>query len=138
MNVKSESAVTTSRKLLKDFSWYLLSSFFPLLVGFVKTPVFTRHFSTEDFGTLGIVQATFSYLGMLLFSWISSILWRYYQKYKLESRLEVLFGNLLLFAGISLAFLAMGSGGWFALEKNSLIRELILVSFFPLVFSQLV
>lgn len=138
MNVKSESAVTTSRKLLKDFSWYLLSSFFPLLVGFVKTPVFTRHFSTEDFGTLGIVQATFSYLGMLLFSWISSILWRYYQKYKLESRLEVLFGNLLLFAGISLAFLAMGSAGWFVLEKNSLIRELILVSFFHLVFSQLV
>ena len=102
MSAASNSKLKSGQSLFRDFSWYLLSSFFPLLVGFVKTPVFTRHFSTEDFGNLGIVQVTFSYLGMLLFSWIASILWRYYQKYKLEKCPELLFGNLMIFFGISL------------------------------------
>lgn len=138
MSVESNSELKPGRNLFKDFSWYLLSSFFPLLVGFIKTPVFTRHFGTEDFGNLGIVQATFSYLGMLLFSWISSILWRYYQKYKLENRLDQLFGNLTIFFGISLILLALGSGAWYTHETRQLIRELVLVSFGHLILSQLV
>lgn len=138
MNVESNSELKPPKNLLKDFSWYLLSSFFPLLVGFVKTPIFTRHFGTEEFGNLGIVQVTFSYFGMLLFSWISSILWRYYQKYKLDNRRELLFGNLLIFFGVSLVLLSAGSGAWFALETRPLVRDLILVSFGHLIFSQLV
>jgi len=138
MSAESNSELKSGKGLFRDFSWYLLSSFFPLLVGFVKTPVFTRHFGTEDFGSLGIVQATFSYLGMLLFSWIASILWRYYQKYKLEKCPELLFGNLMIFFGVSLVLLALGSGTWYALEATPLIRTLILVSFGHLIFSQLV
>ena len=138
MSVESNSGLKPGKSLFKDFSWYLLSSFFPLLVGFIKTPIFTRHFGTEDFGNLGIVQATFSYLGMLLFSWISSILWRYYQKFKLDNRLEHLFGNLMIFFGISLVLLVVGSVTWYSLETKPLIRELILVSFGHLFFSQLV
>jgi len=138
MSAESNSELKSGQSLFRDFSWYLLSSFFPLLVGFVKTPVFTRHFGTEDFGNLGIVQVTFSYLGMLLFSWIASILWRYYQKYKLQKCPEVLFGNLMIFFGISLILLALVSGTWYALETKPLIRTLILVSFGHLIFSQLV
>ncbi len=138
MSVELNSGMKHGKGLLKDFSWYLLSSFFPLLVGFIKTPIFTRHFGTEEFGNLGIVQATYSYLGMLLFSWISSILWRYYQKFKLENRLDYLFGNLLIFFGISLVLLVIGSGVWYSLEIKPLIRELILVSVGHLFFSQLV
>ena len=138
MSVESNPELKPQRNLYKDFSWYLLSSFFPLLVGFIKTPVFTRHFGTEDFGNLGIVQATFSYLGMLLFSWISSILWRYYQKYKVENRLDQLVGKLMIFFAISLLLLALGSGAWYALETKELFRKLILVSFGHLILSQLV
>lgn len=138
MSVDSKSEWKPGKNLFRDFSWYLLSSFFPLLVGFLKTPIFTRHFGTEDFGNLGIVQATFSYLGMLLFSWIASILWRYYQKYKLDNRRDRLYGNLTIFFGISIVVLAFGSGAWYALETSPLIRDLILVSFGHLIFSQLV
>ena len=138
MNDDSNTGWNTGRNLLKDFSWYLLSSFLPLLVGFVKTPIFTRHFGTEDFGSLGIVQATFSYLGMLLFTWIASILWRYYQKYKIEGRLATLFGHLMIFAGASLVLLTIGSGAWYYLEAKALVRELIVLSFLHLIFSQLV
>jgi O-antigen/teichoic acid export membrane protein len=138
MSVELNSGQKPGKSLLKDFSWYLLSSFFPLLVGFIKTPIFTRHFGTEEFGNLGIVQVTFSYLGMLLFSWISSILWRYYQKFKLENRLEQLFGTLLIFFGISMVLLVVGSGLWYSFETKPLIRQLILVSFGHLFLSQLV
>lgn len=138
MSAESNFQLKAGKNLFRDFSWYLMSSFFPVLIGFVKTPVFTRHFGAEDFGKLGIVQATFSYLGMLLFSWISSILWRYYQKYKLENREGHLFGILMMFFCISLILLSIGSGIWYVLEHESLIRSLILVSFGHLILSQLV
>ena len=138
MSAESNKAPLIRENLLKDFSWYLLSSFVPLLVGFIKTPVFTRHFGTEDFGNLGIVQATFTYFGMILFSWISSILWRYYQKYKIEGRLDELFGMLLLLVGISIVLLAIFSGVWYANTGEGILLELIAVSFFHLIFTQLV
>lgn len=138
MSAEPKSELNPGTNLFKDFSWYLLSSVLPLLVGFIRTPIFTRHFGTEDFGNLGIVQVTFSYLGMLLFSWIASILWRYYQKYRLDNRLEHLFGNLLIFFLISLVILLFGSLAWYLLESKHLLKELIAVSFGHLVFSQLV
>ena len=138
MNAERKSELKPGTNFFKDFSWYLLSSVFPLLVGFIKTPIFTRHFSTEDFGNLGIVQVTFSYLGMLLFSWIASILWRFYQRFRLDKRLDHLFGNLLIFFLISLVFLLFGTLAWYFFESKSLLQELILVSFGHLVFSQLV
>ena len=55
----------------KDFFWYFIGSLVPLAVGFIKTPIFTRHFDKESFGELALVTITFSFLGMLLFSWIS-------------------------------------------------------------------
>ncbi len=124
--------------LIKDFAWYSASSFLPLAVGLFRTPVFTRHFGPGDFGSLGIVQVTFSYLGMFLFSWISSCLWRYYQRYRKESRSGQLNGGLMIFFGVSFLLLLLFSVTWYALSGSELTRELIVLSFFHLVFSQLV
>ena len=88
----------------KDFLWYAIGSVFPLLAGFVKTPIFTRHFSGEAFGQFGLVGITFSFLGMLLFSWISSCLWRYYGKYKTSGDLSLLYSNLIFLFTISFVF----------------------------------
>ena len=135
--IKSHAGIKRTG-LLRDFGWYFTSAFLPLLVGLLRTPIFTRHFSTEDFGSLGIVQATYSYLGMLLFSWISSCLWRFYQKYKMSARSEVLHGSLLLFFSISIVLLGLFSSAWYLLTDNDLTRELIVVSLLHLIFSQLV
>jgi len=121
----------------KDFLWYFLGSFAPLLLGFIKTPIFTRHFTKVDFGNLGIISITFTFLGMLLFSWIGSCIWRYYTKYKQEKALKTLYSNLIFLYAISFVALALISGIWYAAAKIELNQTLILYSFLLLIFNQL-
>jgi len=121
----------------KDFFWYFLATMLPMFLGFIKTPVFTRHFNTGDFGQLGIVSITFSFMGMVLFSWISSCLWRYYSRYKSSQSLDILYTNLLLLFAISLMLLGVVTIGWFVTASKDLVKELIFYSFFQLIFNQL-
>jgi len=121
----------------KDFFWYSLGSILPMFIGFIKTPVFTRHFDTEAFGQLGIVSISFSFLGMMLFSWISSCLWRYYSSYKTASGLTILYSNLLFLFTISLILLGFIATIWFMESDTALIKELIFYSFLQLIFNQL-
>lgn len=121
----------------KDFFWYALGSILPMLIGFIKTPVFTRHFDTEAFGQLGIVSISFSFLGMMLFSWISSCLWRYYSSYKTSEGLTTLYSNLLFLFTISVILLGFIVSLWFLESDSDLIKELIFYSFLQLIFNQL-
>ena len=125
-----------NKAFLKDFGWYFLGSLGPLLIGFIKTPVFTRHFDKEAYGYLGLVSITFSYLGIVLFSWIASCLWRYFSRYKQEGSLKSLYSNLSLIY-ISASFvLALVSITWYSFAENDLVKDLILFSFFQLLFNQ--
>jgi len=121
----------------KDFFWYLLASILPMFIGFIKTPVFTRHFDTEAFGQLGIVSISFSFLGMMLFSWISSCLWRYYSNYKTSAGLKILYSNLLFLFTLSLIVLSFVSIAWIMESDTELVKELIFYSFLQLIFNQL-
>lgn len=121
----------------KDFLWYFFGSVLPLFIGFVRTPIFTRHFDREAFGQLGLVTITFSFLGMLLFSWISSCLWRYYSSYKHAGRLTILYSNLgLLFL---LSFLFLGAMTFMFLwgSTDSTSRNIIMYAACQLIFNQL-
>jgi len=122
---------------IKDFSWYFLGSFVPLLIGFAKTPIFTRHFNKEDYGFLGLITITFTYLGMVLFSWIGSCIWRYYSKYKLENRLKELYSNLALLYFISMLMLLIITLIWYSFTEHYLVKQLIFYSFFQIIFNQL-
>ena len=86
--------IKKTNSFYKDFSWYFLGSFIPLFIGFIKTPVFTRHFGKDEYGSLGLVTITFTFFGMFLFSWIGSCLWRYYNKYESDNSLKTLYSNL--------------------------------------------
>ncbi|MCB0472570.1 MAG: oligosaccharide flippase family protein, partial [Flavobacteriaceae bacterium] len=125
------------KPFIKDLSWYFVASLVPLAIGFIKTPVFTRHFSGEDFGYLGIISTTFTYLGMFLFSWIASCIWRFYVKYKDQQALKTLFSNLMAIYALAVFFLTVISVSWYFSESHALIKQLILFSFFQLVFNQL-
>ncbi len=122
---------------LKDFSWYFLGSFIPLLISFIKTPIFTRHFNKEEYGYLGLVSITFTYLGMLLFSWIGSCIWRYYAKYKINNHLKVLYSNLLFIYGASFLLVLLLSISWYLSTNYFLVKQLILYSFLQLALNQL-
>lgn len=122
---------------MKDFLWYFVGSFVPLLIGFIKTPIFTRHFSREAFGSLGMISITFTFLGMFLFSWIGSCIWRYYGKYQKDNALGALYANLIFLYFISFLVLATISGLWFVLTSDELLQQLIFYSFLQLMFNQL-
>lgn len=127
----------TKSNFKKDFFWYFLATMLPMFIGFIKTPVFTRHFDAGNFGQLGIVSISFSFLGMVLFSWISSCLWRYYSSYKSSKGLSILYSNLFFLFIISLTILGAVSGGWFMMAEKVLVKELIFYSFFQLLLNQL-
>ena len=121
----------------KDFLWYFLGSFAPLLLGFVKTPIFTRHFTKVDFGNLGIISISFTFIGMLLFSWIGSCIWRYYGRYRKKNELRLLYSNLVFLFFLSFVILALISGIWYLTAKIQMVQNLVMYSFFQLIFSQL-
>lgn len=126
-----------NKTFIKDFGWYFLGSFLPLVIGFIKTPIFTRHFSKEDYGYLGLVTITFSYFGMLLFSWIGSCIWRYYNKYQNQNNLKKLYTNLIFLFTISSIVLLFVCMCWYFLSDSLIIKQLILYSFLQLFFNQL-
>ena len=121
----------------KDFLWYFLGSVVPLMIGFIKTPIFTRHFDKDSFGHLGLVSITFAFLGMFLFSWISSCLWRFYGRYEVSGRLTILYSNLFFLFLTSFGLLVLISIGWFWSSEGELMKELIGYSFLQMVFNQL-
>lgn len=121
---------------LRDFSWYVLGSFFPIFLGFVKTPVFTRHFTAHDFGELGVVSIGFNLLGVLFFSWIGSCLWRYFVKYKSENKLDSLYSNLIFLYVLSILSLALLTTILLNLSTGEFQRTLIVLSFFQVVLNQ--
>ena len=134
MHAKDQHKTASFRK---DFLWYFLGSIVPMMIGFLKTPIFTRYFDKESFGQLGLVTITFSFLGMIFFSWISSCLWRYYSKYEAGKQLKFLYSNLFFLFFISMLLLSLITAGWYLNSENSLVRELIGYSFLQLIFNQL-
>jgi O-antigen/teichoic acid export membrane protein len=114
---------------VKDLSWYLLGTIIPMAVGFIKTPIFTRYFTPEEYGYLGLITITFSYISVFLYSWLSGCLWRYYNAYKEKNDLKSLYSNLFfIYAGASLV-LFLASLIWYLLSDSVIVRQLILLSF---------
>jgi len=126
-----------NNSFLKDFSWYFLASFLPLFIGFIKTPVFTRHFGKEEYGYLGLVSITFTFLGMLLFSWIGSCIWRYYTQYETNNKLTALYSNLTVLYIIAFIVLLILSLTWYINAEYFLVKQLIFYSFFQIFLNQL-
>jgi O-antigen/teichoic acid export membrane protein len=114
---------------VKDLSWYLLGTIIPMAVGFIKTPIFTRYFTPEEYGYLGLITITFSYISVFLYSWLSGCLWRYYNAYKEKNDLKSLYSNLFfIYAGASLV-LFIASLIWYFLADSVIVKQLILLSF---------
>lgn len=110
--------------------WYLLGTLIPMGVGFFKTPIFTRYFTPEEYGYLGLITITFSYFSIFLYSWLASCLWRYYNAYKNKNDLMDLYSNLFfIYLGASIVLLII-AGIWYATAENPLVKQLIVLSFF--------
>ncbi len=129
--------VNNKYSFFKDFKWYLFGSFIPLLIGFIKTPVFTSQYTKSDFGKLALVQVTFSFISIFLFSWLGSCIWRYYEYYNTKKKLNKLYSNILFLHIISALITSIIATIWcFFLTEDSLTKKLILLSLVTNILSQ--
>lgn len=105
--------------------WYSLSSFLPLLIGVFKTSIFTRVFTPLEYGEYTIVLTSMTLLSFFLFSWLSSVLWRYYYQYKIKGELNYFFTTVLVVFTVNTVFFVLGCFIWSQLVNNENLIQLI-------------
>jgi len=44
--------VKKNKLFFHDLSWYMVGAMIPMLLNLIKTPILTRHYTTDDFGYL--------------------------------------------------------------------------------------
>ncbi len=120
----------TQSNLIKDFSYYLIGAVLPLIIGFIKTPIFTRHYSPEDYGYLGLVMIAFGYFTTLSYSWLSNSMWRFFNKYKSNEQLPLFYQNIFTLFLYSTGILLVLSLLVFLKNSAPFVRRLITLAFF--------
>jgi O-antigen/teichoic acid export membrane protein len=103
---------------IRDFILYLIGSLVVALVAVIRLPVFTSHFTPADFGIFSLVSITYTYLSMVLYNWLSSCIYRFYNEYRENGKQAELYSNIMfLFLAASLALLLV-SVTWFLLAMS--------------------
>ncbi|MGV0929230.1 oligosaccharide flippase family protein [Empedobacter brevis] len=118
--------------------WYLLGTIIPMGINVIKTPVFTRHYSAEDYGYLGLVMGIFLYISTVSYSWLSSCVWRFYNFFERNKILNKFYSNLLFLYLISSVVMFLCSLIFIAFYHTPfLVYKLIILCFFHFVLKEL-
>ncbi|MFC0772822.1 lipopolysaccharide biosynthesis protein [Terrimonas alba] len=137
MNIQGKEQ-GTKNIIFKDTFFYLMGAVAPIVIGIVRSPIYTRHFSTEDFGLYSLAFLFFGYISIICYTWIINCGWRYYYQYKQKGRSKALFSNLvflfLLFSILILVF----SFCWYTMVDSPLLKRLILLCFLQFFTSEIV
>jgi O-antigen/teichoic acid export membrane protein len=115
-------------KIYKDILWYLFGTAIPIIISFIKTPIFTRYFTPEEYGNIGLISITFGYILIIVFAWVTNCLWRFYNKYKNNDKLNELYSNVLFMYVISSIFTIAICLIWVIFFSNSANKNLILLN----------
>jgi O-antigen/teichoic acid export membrane protein len=133
-----ETSITSNKTFFKNVVWYLLGTTIPMGINLVKTPIFTRHYSPEDYGYLGLVLTIFMYLSTVSYAWLASCIWRYYHTFESKKILKKFYSNLVFLFGISTIILFIFSLIFLLLYHSPLlISKLIIICFFHFIFKEL-
>ena len=117
------------RGRIKEFLWYFSGMFIPFAISFVKSPIFTRYFSTSEYGLFAIVSITFSLLSATIYTSITSCIWRYYNQYKSNNTLTNLYSAIFLYYIVGTVIIIIFSIIWTVLSNNIQIANLIWLCF---------
>lgn len=86
-----------SLKVLKNTSFYMFSSFLPVIVGFVMLPIYARFLTPADYGVVALVISLQSFLPIVMTFQIHKPISRFYFEYKDNSaQLKSYISTLLL------------------------------------------
>jgi len=113
-----------------DFLWYLVGTMVPILFNFIRNPIFTRHFTPEEYGYYSLVFLTYNYLSLIFYSWLGSIIWRYYYEYKNKNKLHELFSSLGSIYSAGSFILLVITIIWYGNTELQLVKKIIVFSFF--------
>ncbi|WP_394801087.1 oligosaccharide flippase family protein [Niabella ginsengisoli] len=80
--------------LKKHLFWYSISSIFSFCIGFIKLPLYTTHFSPQNFGYYSLVSIGYSFISIAFLNWAGLSLWRFYIIRKEEGRLRELYSTI--------------------------------------------
>jgi O-antigen/teichoic acid export membrane protein len=115
--------------MLRDSLWYLLGAFIPMLVLFIRSPIYTRLFSPSEYGYYSLVNITFTYLSALSYAWIVNCTWRYYLKYKKRNNLQSFYRVLTCLFLASLSVLLIITLVWVYIADDIMLKKLIVYGF---------
>jgi O-antigen/teichoic acid export membrane protein len=124
--------------IARDILWYSIGFVIPMLLGFIKTPIFTRYFTPEEYGYLSIVSNAFNYITIFTFAWLASCIWRYYNQYKENRKLQQFYSNILFLYLISSAVLVLVSSLWISISQSSATNILVLLLCLQTILSQFI
>ncbi|HJZ40209.1 MAG TPA: oligosaccharide flippase family protein [Bacteroidales bacterium] len=122
---------------LADFAWYLAGSLVVAIIAIIKLPVFTSRFTPEEFGIFSLVSITYTYLSAVLYNWITSCIYRYYQEFAGNGEKGVLFTNTGFLFLVSSILLLIISAAWYFFAGDSTVSLLVLLAFCFLFTNQL-
>ena len=113
-------------RIRKDLLWYVAGAFMPMAVLLLRSPIFTRVFSPEEYGQYTLVYLIFLYLSAIKLEWIRTSIWRYYLKYKKRGVIKQFHHAVSAFFLVSAASILLVTAIWFFLTPNYEIKLLIL------------
>ncbi len=104
-------------KIAKESATFFAGTFIPAAISFISVPIFTRYFTPQEYGVNALIDTSFGYVNTLLFGIISSIVWRYYNDYKINNEVDVFMGIISCLFRFSV-FLILLVTGCFMLFSN--------------------
>lgn len=117
--------ITSHRSQVKiDVFWYTLGTVLPILISLLRTPVFTRYFTPEEYGNYSLVFITISLFSVFIFTWIASCIWRFYYKFKKYNKLGSFYTNLFVIHIFTSIVFIISISIWISLYHNSLLNHL--------------
>lgn len=127
-----------NRLFYKDFLWYAVGMMVPMGINLIKTPIFTRHYSAEEYGYLGLIMMVFMYLSTVSYAWLSSCIWRYYNTFQRKGILPKFYANLIFLYGLSTAIMLICAAVFIAFYHTPfLVSKLIVICFLHFVTKEL-
>lgn len=123
-------------KTVKDFSWYFVGAIIPAIIGFIKSPIFTRHFTPIDYGYYSMAFITFNYISIGLYSWLSNNIWRYYLHYTQSYKIKTFLTNIVFLYIFASAIVFITTFAMIFFTKNPILQNLFLFAAIQIVFAQ--
>ncbi|QQS50481.1 MAG: oligosaccharide flippase family protein [Bacteroidota bacterium] len=119
-----------NKKISTDLIWYLIGTALPMLTLFVRSPIYTRIFSPEEYSSYSLIYISFTYISAISFQGITNNAWRYFLKYKKANISNIYYSTLFLLFLISAIIILGASTIWLLFVKDIFLKRLIILGFF--------